>query len=357
MIGSVSNKLGGYDYSFLDPADQAAWKKVERAFKGQVVQLESWSSDRKRIIVSVDGSESGYAYFKVDLVTRHADWLGNVYRDIESGTTGTRTGFTYTAADGTDIPAYLSLPPGRSAKALPLVVLPHGGPAAHDDPGFDWWAQALASRGYAVLQPQFRGSTGFGGEHRNAGYGQWGRKMQSDLSDGVRALAKAGTIDPGRVCITGGSYGGYAALAGVTLEQGVYRCAVSLAGPADLRRMLAQDASRAGGTHNDTIRYWQRFMGASGPSDRALDAISPAMLAGKVTVPVLLIHGKDDTVVEYSQSELMAAALRRAGKPVEFVTLKGEDHWLSRSETRQQMLAATVAFLEKHNPPDVTVVR
>jgi dipeptidyl aminopeptidase/acylaminoacyl peptidase len=240
------------------------------------------------------------------------------------------------------------LPPGRDPKGLPLVVLPHGGPASRDTPGFDWWAQALASRGYAVLQPNFRGSDGFGRGFREAGYGQWGRKMQTDLSDGVRYLAGQGTIDPARVCIVGASYGGYAALAGATLDTGVYRCAAAVAGVSDLKRMLASQPDYG---RTSTTRYWSRFMGVEGRNDPQLTALSPVAFADRVTIPILLVHGLDDTVVRYEQSEMMAKALRRAGKPVEFITLAGEDHWLSRGATRLQMLEAVAAFLEKHNPP------
>jgi dipeptidyl aminopeptidase/acylaminoacyl peptidase len=184
----------------------------------------------------------------------------------------------------------------------------------------------------------------------SAGFGQWGRKMQSDLSDGIDFLAQQGIIDPKRVCIVGGSYGGYAALAGMTLQPGVYRCGVSVSGIADLKRMLQEGGP--GRADSLARRYWDRFLGVSGPNDPALQAISPIEHVGAVNGPILLIHGKDDTVVPYEQSDRMADALKHAGKRVDFVTLKHEDHWLSRSETRLQMLEATVAFLKANNPPD-----
>jgi len=245
----------------------------------------------------------------------------------------------------------VTLPRGREPANLPLIVLPHGGPAAVDSDRFDWWAQALAEQGYVVLQPNYRGSD-LSAQFTAAGFGEWGRKMQTDLSDGVRYLAKEGTIDPKRVCIVGASYGGYAALAGATLDLGVYRCAVSVAGPSDLKRILRWTNERSERSDNVTQRYWDRFMGVSGPSDPALERISPIEHVAAVTAPILLIHGRDDTVVPYEQSEVMASALKRAGKSVEFVTLKHEDHWLSRSATRLQMLEATVAFLRTNNPPD-----
>jgi dipeptidyl aminopeptidase/acylaminoacyl peptidase len=185
-----------------------------------------------------------------------------------------------------------------------------------------------------------------------AGYGEWGRKMQTDLSDGVRWLVDEGLVDPARVCIVGASYGGYAAMAGATLDQDAYRCAVSVAGVSDLRRMVNWEASQGIRRDNQTVRYWNRFMGADKLNDRALDTLSPALQAETADGPLLLIHGRDDTVVPIEQSRVMANAMRRAGKPVEFIELDGEDHWLSRAETRQRMLTETVRFLEANNPPD-----
>jgi len=227
-------------------------------------------------------------------------------------------------------------------------VLPHGGPAVADTLQFDWWAQALASQGYAVLQPNYRGSA-LSLRFIEAGFGQWGRKMQTDLSDGVRYLAKQGVIDLARVCIVGGSYGGYAALAGVTLDPGVYRCAVAVAGISDLRRFRKWTIEN----HLSwSQRYWDRFMGTADQNDPALVEISPIEHVSAVTVPVLLIHGRDDTVVPFEQSDMMLSALKRAGKSVQLVTMKHEDHWLSRSETRLQMLQASVEFLKANNPPN-----
>ena len=338
-------------YTFFDPTLARLWTATTKAYAGQQVSFVSWSADRSRWVVLVDSPTDGPAYALVDLQTKHAEWIGDRYDGLKAADVSPVTPVRYKAADGLEITGYLTLPQGRPAKGLPLVVLPHGGPAARDEPGFDWWAQAVASRGYAVLQPNFRGSAGFTDTFLAAGYGQWGRKMQTDLSDGVRYLAAQGTIDPKRVCIFGGSYGGYAALAGATLDPGVYRCAVSLAGPSDLRRML-RSTQEEEWSNNASLRYWDRFMGAKGVNDPALAAISPADQAAKAAIPILLIHGKDDTVVKYEQSQVMADALKRAGKPVTFVTLKGEDHWLSRGETRLQMLAASMAFIETNNPPN-----
>ena len=338
-------------FTFFSPADQSAWSGLTRAFPDETVMLMSWSSDRKVVVVRVDGKRDGAGYFLVDLNTHKASFLGSVYNGIDVADISTKTAIEYTAQDGTKIPAFLTLPNGKAAKNLPLVMLPHGGPAAHDDAQFDWLSQALAAQGYAVLQPQFRGSDGFGAPFLKAGYGEWGRKMQTDLSDGVRYLSSQGTIDPKRVCIVGASYGGYAALAGAALDRGVYRCAVSDSGISDPRAMLQWERG-IGSSNTQVLRYWDRFMGASATNDPKLDEISPLHHVADVDIPVLLIHGSNDTVVPIDQSELFDTALRAAGKPVTFVKLNREDHWLSTSATRTEMLKATVDFLKANNPPD-----
>ena len=352
LIGTLDIGLETAEHKFFAEGDQRAWRGIARAFPGDLVSLSSWSDDHMTAIVEVEGPTNGDAFFIVDRKAKTAQKLGDRYPGIAAADIVPVQALRYKAADGMEIPAYLTLPRGRPAKGLPLIVLAHGGPESRDYPGFDWWAQAIASRGYAVLQPQFRGSSGFGGAHRDAGFGQWGRKMQTDLSDGVRKLVADGIVDPKKVCIAGASYGGYAALAGPTLDPGVYRCAAAIGGVSDLRRMLANEISDSGfSKENETLRYWKRFMGAASEDDARLDAISPARLAARVKVPVLLIHGKDDTVVRYEQSTIMEKALRDAGASVELVTLAGEDHWLSRATTRVQMLTALIGFLEKHNPP------
>jgi dipeptidyl aminopeptidase/acylaminoacyl peptidase len=336
-------------YSFFDPADQKAWDMVRRAFKNDRVRLESWSRDRRKIVVLSDSPTEGQAYALVDIDAHTANWLGPRYMTLGVEAFSKVEPLRFKAKDGLELTGYLTLPRGRDPKNLPLVVFPHGGPASRDEPGFDWWAQAMASRGYAVLQVNFRGSNGFGMSFMKAGYGEWGRKMETDLSDGVRYLAAQGTIDPKRVCIVGASYGGYAALAGPTLDPGVYRCAASYAGLSDLRRFIPWARTQNG---ESAQRYWINFLGAESAKDPSLADVSPVAHLDKVNVPILLIHGRDDTTVPIEQSRIMADALKAAGKPVEFITLDSTDHWLSKGETRQAMLKAVVAFLEKNNPPN-----
>ena len=335
-------------YVFFDATTEQRWKAIVEAFDGAQVTFVSATTDFSKALVLVEGGKIGYRYELIDLVNPGAITVGKVYAGIDNPLEVRRV--TYAAADGLEIPAYLTLPRGREPHNLPLIVLPHGGPADRDTSEFDWWSQALADQGYAVLRPNYRGST-INERFLEAGYGQWGRKMQTDLSDGVRYLVKEGIADATKVCIVGGSYGGYAALAGVTLDPGVYRCAVSVAGISDLARTLRWES--AGGVDaREVTRYWDRFWGVSGASDPLLNSISPIKHIDAVKVPVLLIHGRDDTVVPFEQSQVMFDALKESKKDVELVTLKKEDHWLSRGATRLQMLEATVAFLRAHNPPD-----
>jgi dipeptidyl aminopeptidase/acylaminoacyl peptidase len=342
----LTDQLIGYSsgldnkVAMFDPKAQARVQGTLRAFPNVNATIKSWSEDFSRLVVFTDGDEDPGTYWLVEIATGKARSIGSAYA-VDGKDVGPGKYVDYKAADGTALQGVLTLPPGSSGKGLPLVVLPHGGPASHDEAEFDWWAQAFASRGYAVFQPNFRGSTGYGQALHDAGYGQWGRKMQTDITDGVAALAAEGVVYPKRACIVGGSYGGYAALAGVTVQHGQFRCAVAYAGVADLAAMLSENK------YNDpAMRYWKTFMGVKGPGDAVLKEISPAALAAKADAPILLIHGKDDTVVDPKQSRTMERELKKAGKPVELIMLDGEDHWLSRGETRTAMLKAAVAFVE-----------
>lgn len=351
LLGALREDDDGTRYEFLEPEAARRWRAIERAFVDKAPRLVSWNDDQTLALVFTDKDEAG-VYQLVNFDRGVAEILAQPYPDISPAQVGAVRQVRYAAADGLEIPGYLTLPPGvETPEKLPLIVLAHGGPASRDVAGFDWWAQALASRGYAVLQANFRGSTGYTRAFLEAGYGEWGRKMQTDLSDGVRWLSAQGIVDPDRVCIVGASYGGYAAMAGLTLDKGVYRCGVAFAGVSDLRRMVNWEARQEGRRQSQTVRYWNRFMGAARLNDRALDALSPAFLAATVDKPLLLIHGRDDTVVPIEQSRVMAEAMRRAGTPVEMIELAGEDHWMSRADTRLRALRETVRFLEANNPP------
>ena len=339
------------DYVMFDSVVAAKVRGMCKAFPGLSVSLRSWSDDFNRMVVFTSGGDDSGTYWLVDIATGRAQPIGEDYPAVKAADVGPISMVEWKAADGLDLHGVLSLPPGRPANALPLVVLPHGDPEARDYPVFDWWAQAFAARGYAVFQPNFRGSSGYGQAFRDAGFGQWGSKMQTDISDGVAALARQGVIDPKRVCIMGGSYGGYASLAGVTLQQGLYRCAVSVAGVSDPEALLTYERERSGGTTAAT-RYVRAFMGVKSVLEGELNAISPVKQAAKADAPILLIHGKDDTVVPIEESYAMERALKSAGKRVELVVMPGEDHWLSSEATRLLMLRSAVDFIERNNPTD-----
>ena len=335
-------------YQWLDPALGRAQATLERAFRGREVTLWSWNAERTRVVARVQSRDAPPTWHLLDTAARSVSALGEAYPELSGARLGTTRWITYRARDGLEIPAWVTMPPGAPASGgrLPLIVLPHGGPAANDDSGFDWWAQFLATRGYVVIQPQFRGSDGFGRAFREAGERKWGGKVQTDLLDGIAHLA-AGTIDPARVCVAGASFGGYSALAGVALNPAAYRCAVSVARVADLPAMLGQ-TQRSDGEDSSALRYWRRVMGAS--DRRLLEVSSPARRAAEIRAPVLLIHGRHDTTVPYAQSELMQRAMTAAGRPVQLVALETDDHYLSTSATRTRMLEALDGFLREHLP-------
>lgn len=206
-----------------------------------------------------------------------------------------------------------------------------------------------------VFQPNFRGSAGFGADHVLAGRGKWGLEMQDDVSDGVLALVKMGYADAERVCIMGASYGGYSALAGGAFSPELYRCVISVAGVSDLPKMLKDTKNKYGRRHW-VNSYWKDVVGDSKAERAKLKKISPVNSAAAFRAPVLLLHGDDDTVVPISQSVRMAKALKKAGKSVEMVTLKDEDHRLSTSGSRLQMLSAIDKFLQLHNPVETVEV-
>lgn len=333
-------------YEWLDADLGATHAALAKAFKGKDVALTDWSADRTRFLVRVSSPASPGARYLFDKTRKELSPLGEEYPELKDAALGQTSWITYKARDGLEIPAYLTLPPGLAAGAKPaLIVLPHGGPTARDHFDFDYIAQFLATRGYAVLQPQFRGSWGFGAAFENAGAGEWGGKMQTDLLDGIAAVADK--ADASKVCVVGASFGGYAALAGATMHPDAYKCAASIAGVADLGLLLEQ-LWRTSGDDSAGIGELRAMLGAADKGK--LNATSPALLVSKATAPILLIHGDQDTIVAPQQSQVMANALKAAGKPVEYIVLAGENHYMTRSATRTQMLQALETFLAKQLP-------
>jgi dipeptidyl aminopeptidase/acylaminoacyl peptidase len=205
----------------------------------------------------------------------------------------------------------------------------------------------MASRGYAVLQPNFRGSSGYGFAFRHAGYGEWAGKVQNDLADGVQKLIADGIADPKRICIVGASYGGYAALAGATFNPNLYACAISYAGLSDLQLLLSRE-TYVGGDESEASSFDEAQIGAKTSETSKLDAMSPYAHADQVKIPILLIHSNKDVTVLIEQSEIENKALLSAGKNVQFITLDGDDHYLSLGATRIQLLKEVEKFLAAH---------
>jgi dipeptidyl aminopeptidase/acylaminoacyl peptidase len=340
---------------WLDPVAQRRQDVLQRSFPNSQVGVYGWTSDGTKTLARVESPSSPPVYYLVDFKTRRADIAAEEYPALAQVKLAELKEISYKARDGTDIPAYLTLP-RDSAGTHPLVVLPHGGPQARDYPNFDWMVQFLASRGYAVLQPQFRGSTGFGEAFEKAGYRQWGGLMQDDVTDGVRAMIDQHVADPKRVCIAGISYGGYAALAGAAFTPDLYACAISVSGISDLRAMLNETVPQSVGftrVYSASMSQWTERIGA--PNDTTLDKRSPIHAIAAINAPILLVYGNSDSIVPNSQSLKMKEALSAAGKQVSLVKLDDEDHWMSHSETRVQLLKAVEAFLhdnlQKVPPP------
>lgn len=249
----------------------------------------------------------------------------------------------FNARDGLKIPLLLTLP-HTELKNLPAILMPHGGPESYDKVGFDWMAQFFASRGFLVIQPQFRGSDGFGSDFILKGRGEWGQKMQHDLTDAVKTLIKSDYVDANKVCIVGASYGGYAALAGAAFTPNLYQCAVSINGVADIKQMLEDEENDFGSDHW-VLSYWQENITKGKIDKKHLEEISPITHVNNIQIPVLLIHGEYDKVVPIRQSKNMYEELQDAGKQVKFIELNEGDHYLSNGINRMEALKAIDTFI------------
>jgi dipeptidyl aminopeptidase/acylaminoacyl peptidase len=325
--------------------DLARWQRsLEKSLPGETVVLVSWDKARTRILVSTETPKEPRIYNLFTPATGQLVPLASEYPTLQASDLGDMKPYAYDARDGLKIHAYLTLPPGKAPKNLPTVIFPHGGPESRDALAFDWWAQFMASRGYAVLQPNFRGSTGYGQSFRDAGFNQWGKKMQDDISDGVRKLVADGIADPKRVCIVGASYGGYAALAGATFSPDLYACAVSFAGIGDVSTIIGSAVSDQG-SDSPVVAYWESRIGSRFKDAAFLSEISPAKHAENVRAPILLLHCTNDVTVPIAQSQIEQAALQKAGKKVDFVTIEGDDHYLQVAATRIRVLQEVQKFL------------
>lgn len=325
---------------WLNPTLRAVQAKMDRAVGQRHANIVSWNADRTRLLVEVGSAAQAGGLYYYDTGNGAMQLLSWNNDALKNRTLSPVSTIHYTARDGKPIEAVLTLPRGRSPKGLPLIVLPHGGPFARDAEEWDWWTQYLAESGYAVIQPNYRGSSGYGTAFAKAGEGQWGLAMQDDLDDAAAHLVKQGIADPKRMCMIGASYGGYAAMRAAQRGD-AYRCAVSYAGVSDLEMMR---------------RYDSRFLLAKTRADwlkkQAPDfrSVSPRFGAASFTAPILLVHGVEDKRVPVKQSRLMAAALKAAGKPYEYLEQPLADHHFSRGEDRLEFLKRMKTFLDRYNP-------
>lgn len=333
--------------AWLQPEMKVVQEEIDAAIVGRMNYVTSASRDRKRFIVWTGTASDPGHYYLYDRPAEQMSRLATPYEALKGKQLSPVQFVSYKARDGLEIPAYLTLPAGREPKNLPLVLIPHGGPHARDSWGFDYWAQFLANRGYAVFQPNFRGSAGYGVEFLKKGFGQWGTGMQDDLTDGVQWLIREGTVDPKRMCIAGASYGGYAALMGAIRTPELFRCAISYAGVTDVPAMMRFDKNQL---LPDRYRRWRDRV--RGEADVNLKNVSPVRRAAEVGIPVLVMHGTDDENVPYRQAEEFAKAMKKAGKPIEFIEFKDVGHHIEHSVDRIKFLNAVEAFMAKHNPAD-----
>jgi dipeptidyl aminopeptidase/acylaminoacyl peptidase len=335
-------------YQFFDAQLNQRIKEIMARFPEQSVYLNDFSEDWKHIVVHVEGSNSPSEYYLFS-EGKEAQFLTSSRPTIKPEDLHPTGKVTFAARDGLKIPTLLTIPNDKvgAMKNLPTIIMPHGGPESHDTIGFDWLAQAFANNGYLVIQPQFRGSDGFGLKHIQAGYGEWGKKMQDDISDAVGFAVKKGITDPNRVCIVGASYGGYAALAGGAFTPDIYKCVVAIAGISDLKSFLSWSKMERGGK-SSAVSYWKKQFANGEIDNSALAAASPEGFAQNFKAPVLLIHGANDKTVPIGQSEKMNSALKSAKKQVKFVKLNKENHYLQDSETRLQTLEESINFVNSH---------
>lgn len=341
----------GTQYQFIAEPMQSTWQKIVAKLPGISVQPIDWSDDgRTWLLLVQDRSTAGkYLLYRSD--TDSLTSIASSYPDIPVQKIGAQYVIQYKSSDGTRISGVLTTPPEFvKGKPLPMVVLPHGGPASHSELGWNWMAQYLANEGYLVLEPNYRGSDGFGVAFERGGDGKWANEVLDDINQGAYAMVSAGYADPARICIAGASFGGYEALTAVTIKPGPYKCAVSIAGVSDWEEFI-QHTEEIYGYKNRVTNIWELRM-RDPDGDMKLDDLSPIKHAQSAMAPVLMIHGRNDTVVPIAQSYRMKRALRGAGKPVQLDELNGEDHWLSQQETRVETLSAMGRFLRKYLQPE-----
>ncbi|SEJ58500.1 Dipeptidyl aminopeptidase/acylaminoacyl peptidase [Sphingobium sp. AP50] len=334
-VSYVTDRRGA---SYFDPAIAKLAKSLSSALSGQPnVRVVDSSRDEKKLLIWAGSDVDPGSYFLLDRATSQMAPVASSRPPLDGVALAPMQHITYAAADGTQIPAYLTLPPKGTGKGLPAIVMPHGGPGARDEWGFAWMVQYFASQGYAVLQPNFRGSTGYGESwFQQNGFKSW-RTAIGDVDDGGRWLVKQGIASANKLAIIGWSYGGYAALQSAVTEPDLFKAVIAIAPVTDLDRVREE---RRGWSD---FRQTSDFIG-TGPH---IAEASPARHADAINAPVLLFHGTQDLNVGVQQSRLMQDRLAQAGKSSELVVFDGLDHYLEDSQARIEMLTKSAALLER----------
>ncbi|HLK21225.1 MAG TPA: alpha/beta fold hydrolase [Bryobacteraceae bacterium] len=331
---------------FRDKSFEADYKWLEAKFPGKEIGVASRSNDEKIWLVSAHSDTEPGDNYLFDRTTHTLTHQYKIREKLPRESLASMHAVRYKSSDGLEIPAYLTLPKGVPGKGLPTVIVPHGGPWARDEWGYNPLAQFFANRGYAVLMPNFRGSTGFGKKFLNAGNGEWGKKMQDDITWGVKYLVAEGVADPKRIGILGGSYGGYATLAGVVYTPDLYRAAVDIVGPSNLITLL--EAIPPYWEAGRKIMY-ARMADPGTPEGKAwLKDRSPLTQADKIKTPLLVVQGANDPRVNKREAEQIVVALRDRGFPVEYMLAPDEGHGFARPVNNLAMFMATEKFLAKY---------
>ena len=343
-----TGKPAGYFYTgdvsqvvYFDKTMNKVQQAINKALPNTTNYIYGKAKGAHTYLIFSDSPTDPGAYYWLNFKTKEMKVLGAYMHGLDPAQSGLVKAVTIPVRDGTEIPAYLTLPHGSTEKkGLPAVVLVHGGPQARDTADWDWWAQFLASRGYVVLQPNFRGSTGYGKAFEEAGENQWGGLMQDDVTDATKWLTESGVADKSHVCIIGASYGGYAALMGVIKEPGLYACAASINGVTDLPRMISEDKYGVIGG-----RDWVKTIGLEGAS---VTDVSPYHRAEDVSAPVLLMSSKDDTRIDHEVSENMHKRLVNLGKESRYVEIEDGGHSMDTAASRLTVLTELEKFLAVH---------
>ncbi len=332
------------EWIVLDPDLEADFERLAQVEPGRQFGVFSRDQADRRWVVAYDGDRQSLHYYLYDRDSGEARLLFVARPELEKYPLAERRPVRIRARDGLVLHGYLTLPPGAEPRNLPTVLYPHGGPWARDFWGWEPIAQWLANRGYAVLQVNFRGSVGYGKAFVNAGNKEWGGKMQDDLTDAVRWLIEQGIADPERIAIMGGSYGGYATLAGLAFTPELYRCGVDIVGPSNLFTLL-----------ESIPPYWKPMvaifhtrMGHPERDAELLRARSPLFHAERIRAPLLIGQGANDPRVKRQESLQIVEALRKAGREVEYVEYPDEGHGFFKPENRLDFFRRAERFLAKH---------